>query len=363
MIQRFTYVFALLLLSIELPLCAQQEKLRWHDAAELELEGRGWSETQQRYDRLPAKAEGLVRKPVWDLAQHSAGFSIRFVTDATQISARWKLRSSRLEMPHMPATGVSGLDLYVRSDHGWHFLANGRPLRFPDNESTLARDLEARRREYRLYFPLYNGVERVEIGIPEGASFQAASPIPAKMRPIVFYGTSITQGGCASRPGMAYPSIVGRMLDWPVINLGFSGNGKTEPEMAKLLAELDASIFVLDSLPNLETAQVADRLPVFIEILRQRRPSASIVLMESIPYPDRTFVAKRNDRFTASNSALRKIFDDRRSRGDKKLLLVPGDNLLGPDGEATVDGIHPTDLGFQHMAEVVTGHLKQLLAD
>src|SRR6478609_6985789 len=136
----------LALLASVLP--AQEAKLHWYDAAELSLEGHGWTETKHRYDRLPAKAEPLVRRPVWDLAQHSAGLSVRFVTNATTVSARWTLRNSRLEMPHMPATGVSGVDLYVQSNSRWNYLGTGRPTKFPENESVLIRDLEPIEREF-----------------------------------------------------------------------------------------------------------------------------------------------------------------------------------------------------------------------
>jgi lysophospholipase L1-like esterase len=337
---------------------AQEPKLSWHDAAELPLDGRGWTDTKRTYSRLPARAESLVRRSVWDLAQHSAGFSVRFVTDATTISTRWTLLSNRLEMPHMPATGVSGLDLYVRSEGTWKYLGTGRPTRFPDNEAVLARGLEPAEREYRLYFPLYNGVEHVEIGVPVVATFNPGPPIRAGLRPIMFYGTSITQGGCASRPGMAYPAILGRTLGVPVINLGFSGNGKTEPEMAALVAEINAAAYILDSLPNLTTAEVSERLPGFIDAIRQRHATVPIVLVESIPYPDKPLVGSRNERFIGSNDALRRIYNERRAGGDGRVYYVPSHNLIGLDGEGTVDGVHPTDLGFQRMADELARHLR-----
>jgi lysophospholipase L1-like esterase len=337
---------------------AQEKSLEWHNVAELPLEGRGWTGTKHPFDRLPAKAESAVRRPVWELAQHSAGLSVRFVTNATTISARWKLRSQRLEMPHMPATGVSGLDLYAKSEGRWSYLGTGRPTKSDQSESVLVRDLDPVERVYRLYLPLYNGVNELEIGVPESATFKPADPPAAGTKPIVFYGTSITQGGCASRPGMAYPAILGRMLGMPTINLGFSGNGKTEPEMAQLLAELEPAAYVLDSLPNLETAQVSERLPPFIEVLRQRHPSVPIVLVESIPYPDKSLIAKRNDRFIGSNDTLRRIYNERREKGDRRLYYVPSHSFLGLDGEATVDGVHPTDLGFQRMADSLALHLR-----
>jgi lysophospholipase L1-like esterase len=336
---------------------AQEPELQWHDAANLPLEGRAWSETAHRYDRLPAKAEKIVRAPVWDLSHHSAGMSVRFVTNAATISARWSLRGKRLEMPHMPATGVSGVDLYVKSDGRWNYLGTGRPTLVERNVGVLIRDLEPIEREFRVYLPLYNGLEKLEIGVPSGATFKPAPPAAAS-KPVVFYGTSITQGGCASRPGMAYPAIVGRMLNLPTVNLGFSGNGKTEPELANLLAELDPAAYVLDSLANLETAQVDERLPSFVETLREKHPTTPIVLLESVPYPDKTLVAKRNTRFIGSNDIVRRIYNERREKGDRRIYYVPSHSFLGLDGEGTVDGVHPTDLGFQRMADSLALHLR-----
>ena len=220
------------------------------------MEGKGWTKTTHPYDRLPAEAEGVVRPPVWNLAKDSAGLRYRFVTDADTVRARWKVRKPNLALPHMPATGVSGLDLYVRAGDKWHWIGVGRP-EHEVNETTLAQGLRREKREYILYLPLYNGIDSVEIGVPPNAIVEAAPDRYAGKKPAVFYGTSILQGGCASRPGMAYPSIIGRMIEWPAINLGFSGNGKTEPEVAKLLAELDPAVYVMDSLPNLDVAEDA----------------------------------------------------------------------------------------------------------
>src|ERR1017187_7975974 len=145
--------------------------------------------------------------------------------------------------------------------------------------------MKATRREYLLYLPLYNGVEEVKIGVPPEAKFESALPRPAGLKPIVFYGTSIVQGGCASRPGMAYPAILGRRLDRPQINLGFSGNAWSEPEVAQLLAELDPAAYVLDPLPNMKEEWVVPRLARFVEILRGAHPKTPIVLVENVPYP------------------------------------------------------------------------------
>jgi hypothetical protein len=149
--------------------------ITWHDVRQLGVEGQGWSETKQPFDRLPARAEGVVRPPVWSLAQNSAGLSVRFSTDAPTIRVRWSLRDATLALPHMPATGVSGLDLYVRHQGRWRWLANGRPTK-QSNEQALIEDWTGGRRDYLLYLPLYNGVSSVEIGIPVGAVIERGTP-------------------------------------------------------------------------------------------------------------------------------------------------------------------------------------------
>ncbi|HVC98583.1 MAG TPA: SGNH/GDSL hydrolase family protein [Pirellulales bacterium] len=325
--------------------------LLWYDLKLLDLEGKGWSETKAIYDRLPARAEGVVRDPVWGLSRHSAGLCARFVTDAASIKARWTLISENLAMPHMPATGVSGLDLYAKDGQGrWRWLANGRPTA-ATNSLELAAGLPSGEREYLLYLPLYNGVSNVELGIPKESKLAKAAAYPAeRAKPIVFYGTSITQGGCASRPGMVHTAIVGRRLARPVINLGFSGNGRMEPEMAALMAELDPAVYVLDCLPNMNAAEVAERVEPFVRTLREAHPETPIVLVEDRNYTDGFLVPSKRERNESSHAALRAAHERLLVAGVEDLHYLPGEFLLGDDGEGTVDSSHPTDLGFMRQA-------------
>lgn len=353
---------ATVLICLAAPVLAQPTQpapvppVRWVDIKTLGLQGQGWKDTKEPFDRLPAKAEGVVRAPVWSLSRDSTGMYVRFSTAAAHIRAKWTLRKARLELPHMPATGVSGLDLYVRHNGQLKWLANGRPEK-QTNEQALVNNWTGGEREYMLYLPLYNGVQSVELGISEGAEIK---PIQETRKPIVFYGTSILQGGCASRPGMAYPTIIGRMLEWPTINLGFSGNGQSEPEVAKLLAELDPVAYVLDSLPNLSAQQTAERVEPFVRTVRQAHPTTPIFLVENVVYTNSELVASRRS-YADKNAHLTEIYLKLKNEGDKNLYYIPGGMLLGTDGEGTVDGTHPTDLGFLRMAEAIAPAIRPVL--
>lgn len=338
-----------------------KDPLRWYDAKDLYVEGRGWNDVKDYYDRLPAKAEGVVRPPVWNLALSSAGMNVRFFADTTTIAVRWKLRKPSLGMPHMAPTGVSGVDLYGRLDDGtWRWIAIGKPTG-EENNATLVSALPPGRREYRIYLPLYNGVSSVEIGLPAAAKLERidAAKLP---KPVVFYGTSIMQGACASRTGMAQSSIIGRRLDMPVINLGFSGNGKMEPEMAKLLAELDASVFVLDALPNCAAEEVKERTEPLVKAIRAAHPNTPIILVEDRTYADAIWLKSKLERNLTSRTEYKAAYERLMSAGVTGLTYVTGDQLLSADGEATVDASHPTDLGFVQYADVLTPIIKQALA-
>ena len=205
-----------------------QDKTQWQNASAFEIEGMGWTPTGGPFDRLPESAKAKVNATAWNQSKESAGICIRFTTDAAALSVRWSLTSPSLGMPHMPPTGCSGLDLYARTANGvWWFTGNYRPGKQDGNQSTIEfPDGPSAKRECLLYLPVYNGTKSLEIGVPAGSRIDEPAPRPeGKRKPIVVYGTSITQGGCASRPGMIWTSILGRMLDRPVVNLGFSASG------------------------------------------------------------------------------------------------------------------------------------------
>jgi len=350
----------ILFLALAIPVIAQ-EKTEWRDVTEWGVEGRAWTDQERNrwFDRFPAKAEDKVTKAVWNLSRHSAGMMVRFKTDATTIRAKWKLLSARLGMPHMPPSGVSGLDLYARDAKGqWRWAAATKPNK-QAMEAALLSGIAPGMREYALYLPLYNGTESLEIGVPKGAKFESLAPRKAK--PLVFYGTSITHGACASRPGLAHPAILGRRLDMPVINIGFSGNGRMHKEVGELMAELDAACYVIDCLPNLQPAAVTERCVPLVKQLRKARPNTPIVLVEDRRFANSWILPAKSKFHDDNQAALRKAYKELQAAGVKKLHYLSGDLLLGDDTEGTTDGSHPNDLGFLRQADAFEPVLRQAL--
>ena len=333
----------------------------WFDIRQFNVEGRGWNETKDFYDRLPARAEMIVRKPVWDLSRNSAGMCVRFVTDATTIHACWAVTDPWLYLPNITAIGKSGLDLYVKTDKGWHWLAVGQPTA-QTNEVILIKDLIPGKREYLLYLPLYNGTKFVELGVPTNSLIQKAGPWGAgERKPIVFYGTSILQGLSASRPGMVHSAILGRKFNYPTINLGFSGNGKMEPEMADLLAELDPSVYVIDCLPNMVADEIKARVEPLVKKLRAAHPDVPIVLVEDRTMQDSILIAGRMECHLKDRVELKAAYGRLQKDGVKNLYYSPGEHLYGDDGEGSTDGSHANDLGFMRQAEIFAKVLDPLL--
>lgn len=336
-----------------------QEELQWFDVRDWGIEGKGFQETEKWFDRLPAKAKGSVTDAVWNLSRHSAGMLVHFQTDASEIHVDYKVSSSNLAMPHMPATGVSGLDLYGKDSNGsWKWIAVYAP-KAQENSGPIMSGLDGNLREYGIYLPLYNGTEHLRIGVSKVNRFTTIAPRTEK--PIVFYGTSITHGACASRPGMPHPSILGRRLNKPIINLGFSGNGRMDLEVGKHLVELDAALYVIDCLPNMNAAEVTAKTSPLVQLLRSEHPETPIVLVEDRSYSNSWVISSQKVRNETSRLALKAEYEKLLDNGIKKLFYIDGESLLGADRDDTTDGSHPSDLGFYRHADAFEPVLRNAL--
>jgi hypothetical protein len=355
---KHTLLFSLTILALNV---FAQDKTQWHDVTEWGVEGRGWGDQERTrwFDRFPAKAEKSVTKSVWNLSRHSAGMMVRFKTDANAIHAKWKVLSPRLGMPHMPPSGVSGLDLYARDAKGkWRWAAATRPSK-QEMQATLLSGIAPGMREFAVYLPLYNGTESLSIGVAAGVKFERLAPRKAK--PLIFYGTSITHGACASRPGMVHTAILGRRLELPVINIGFSGNGKMHKEVGDLMTEVDAACYIIDCLPNMNAAMVTERCAPLVRQLRKARPHTPILLVEDRRNAGSWLTPARSKHHDDNHAALQKVFRQLKSEGVKNLHYLGGDLLIGDDAEGTTDSSHPNDLGFFRQANAFEPVLRQAL--
>jgi hypothetical protein len=283
---------------------------------------------------------------------------VRFKTDATAIHVHYKLSKAALAMPHMPATGVSGVDLYARDSSGqWRWVQVAKPAT-QEVRAEIIKDLAPGYREYAAYLPLYNGVDSLEIGVPKGAKFEGLAP---RAKPIVFYGTSITHGACASRPGMVHTAILGRRLDRPVVNLGFSGNGRMDAAVGDFLTQIDAAAYVIDCLPNMTPQQVAEKCVPLVNQLRAAKPATPIILVEDRRFTNDWILPAKSKFHDDNHAALRAAFATLQKSGVKNLHYIAGDHLYGDDTEGATDASHASDLGFMRQADVMEPVLRTAL--
>jgi len=255
---------------------------------------------------------------------------------------------------------VAGRDLYVRQGEKWFGAATKPPKSYPETTETFLRNLSPELREYLLYLPIYNGVEKVEIGVAEGSKFGKAIESTTE-KPIVIYGTSIVQGSAASRPGMTYVSQLARRLNRPVINLGFSGLCHMEHALAELLAELDPAMYVVDCLPNMLPKEIKERTVPLVKTIREKHPDTPIVLIENLAYPQGRWNPGVEKSVELKNKILSDEYAKLRRESIPNIYYIKNDGLLSNEGNATVDGVHPTDLGFWQMTNTLEPILRAIL--
>jgi len=328
------------------------EWVRFPDSR-MEINGLAWFEEDKPVlRRLPLRLKSTFREPVWQLAQCTAGGRIRFRTDSKEIGIRAQT-SGTATMPHITRIGQSGFDIWADSTY--------RGSAYPDDKGKIevVWDLGKTRRlrDITIYMPLYDSVEISEIGVDAEAHVKKASKF-ALDRPVVFYGTSITQGGCSSNPGMTYQDIVSRALNIDYVNLGFSGNGKGEPELARAICEIPCSAVVLDHWGNMSPDELDKNLPIFVGVLREKLKDIPIIITAPYFYVRDFF----ND---SDHRAQRKIVSDyvsKQRRYDRNIFTLNLLDFLGPDKTSgLVDGGHPNTLGFYFLGTGMIAPLRKIL--
>lgn len=342
--------------------------VRYYDVtdAPISLEGFPWGDPKKgEFFRLPPTLrapEDINDGALFNGLHYTSGGCARFRTDANFIAVRATLRDS-CDMNHMPRCGSAGFDVYLGPSKSSHHVGSAQPNR---DETNLERVLchwpewSPEMREFSVNFPLYGGVGKVEIGLPVGAKIEP--PVPHAEKPVLFYGSSITQGGCASRPGNNYCSMLCRAVDAEQINLGFSGCGRGEPAVARAIASLDLGAFVLDYDYNApDPAHLEATHGEFFRIVRESRPCLPIIIMSKCSiWRDRGYAL--ND---LRRSIIRKTYERAIASGDRHVYFIDGETLFGADlrEECTVDACHPNDLGFFRMFDRTLPVLREALSE
>jgi len=316
----------------------------YFDASQFEIIGR--LPNIEGYNRLPEDAKNVVRQPVWRLSQFTAGISVRFATNSSKISIRWTSLNNNMYM-NMTPIAANGFDLYAYSDDKWQFIGAAQPSGYEQTVAGMITGMKTENREYMLNLPLYDGVGSLEIGIDQGATIsKPVQKIIDTSHPIVFYGTSITQGMSASRPGLTYPALLGRYFNREVINLGFSSHGRFEEELAVYFMTAQPSVIVLDCVPNSSREVILNNLPKTIDYISSINDAVPILLVESI--------------LEEQNHALKEVYE-RIGKTRKNIFYVCGKKLVGDDHEGTIDGLHFNDLGYFRAYEHLRQEIEKLL--
>lgn len=313
----------------------------------------GVEKKENGYARMPESVAEFVSPGVKNLNFNTAGGRVRFSTNSKRLAIIAE-RDTTYNPDHMTFTNVAGFDVY----DGDTYVSTFRPGSYVGGKNSFESEIHLRGGEEQLItinFPNYGPVTSLYIGVEQGASLSLA-PDYKYERPVVFYGSSVTQGGCCSRPGMNYTSVLSRMLDANFINLGFSGSCKGELEMADYIASLDMSVLVMGFDHNAPSPEfLLEHHEPFFKRVRELCPELPIVFITRaafIPNPDRD----------ARLAVVKRTYDNARGAGDENVYFVPTPDSLAPIGnDGTVDGCHPNDLGFWFMAQGLYPVLKSIL--
>ena len=326
----------------------QEPDIVFRHMDEAPFEVLGVSRYEDHYIRMDATVAKSVSEPIYNLAQHTSGGRVRFMTDSAYIALSCKVPQAN-NMYHATRAMQSGFDVYadgvfqyvLASAEGDHINAYEGITYFPDKKM----------REIVINLPLYNSVNDLYIGLDKNSSLSACKPYEKSM---VFYGSSITQGGCASRPGNCYTSVVAREMGWDYLNLGFSGNAKGEQMIAEYIAKLSMDLFVYDYDHNAPDADhLARTHKPFFDTIRKAQPHLPVIMLT------------RPDHRRCDDTHLRKevVYDTyltAKKAGDQHVYFLSGETMIGNYGydSCFVDGCHPTDMGFFRMAEAVLNKIK-----
>jgi len=338
-----------------------QEKpsYKYVSGEKLTILGRSESISSSAYQRVDSLNRSDLPGKVQLLATYSAGINLLFKTNSKNIRVNWKLKKYNSKA-NMTPVAVNGLDLYGWNSKSWQFVAAALP-ESEYNSVSFIKNLDGKMRDYRIYLPLYSELTNIEIGVDSNAILETGDSDFISKKIVAIYGSSITQGASASRPGMAYPSIIARELDVETYNLGFSGSGKMEIEIVEVLSKIPADLYILDCVPNCSPKQIKERAIPFIKKLRKLKPDIPILMVESIFRENGYWNSEFGKRVIQQNAEYYRVYKQLLNEDYKLIYYIPSNELTGYDHEATVDGTHLTDLGQKRIAQRISIVIKQIL--
>lgn len=335
-----------------------KDDIVWLNAAEAPFKVYGATSVEP-YVRMSDEVAKTVSEGVYGLSKHTAGIRLRFRTNSPYIAIHCEWNSLTI-FSHMPICGTSGFDIYKCNNGNQSFSGTFMPSPSSHNGYDSLKELWTNQMtDYVLNFPLYNRVDKLYIGVQKDAEFETPAEYINDL-PVVFYGSSITQGGCAARPGNCYQNFLSRTLNIDYVNLGFSGSGKAEDEIIEYMSNLSMSAFVSDydhNAPDVE--HLKNTHYKLYKAIREKHPDIPYIILSK---PDYHVGNKVDD---LRRSVTMNTFINAKNDGDKNIYFIDGAALFAGDEwfACTVDGTHPTDLGFYRMAQALMPTFKTILKD
>ncbi|MEA4936669.1 MAG: family 20 glycosylhydrolase [Paludibacter sp.] len=314
-------------------------------------------DTKKIYHRVDTTVYTKMPQKVKSLFTNSAGLAIAFTTNSTSVSAKWSVKGGK-GLANMSDINSMGLDLYIKKDGTWRYAGIGRP-EGAYSEQVIATNMDTLTKECLLYLPTYDEITSLEIGVDKSSFIKpSASPFTGKY---VIYGSSITQGASASRPGLAYPARMARITGLNFINLGLSGNGKMEAPVIEMLGDIHCDAYIMDCIANPSPEEILERAPLAIRYLRKKHPEIPIIFIQSVLREKGLFDQEVRLKSKQQNEAIERVFNDLQKEQIPRLYLIKENKFLGTDNEGTIDGVHPNDLGFDRMIQVIQPEILSIL--
>lgn len=337
---------------------AEAPKFKYVDASNFTTVNKG-QDDGLTYRRLDIKKYPELTMRMKHYFGFPTGVALRFRTNSPTIKAQWEI-SDTVQRANGPAIATKGLDLYIKDKDGkWLWAGVGTPKYIgKKNSATIVSSMDNTMKECMLYLPLFMEVEDLKIGVEDGSVIESDGGRIAP--PIVAMGSSFTHGVCCSRPGMPWPAQLSRRLGVNIANYGISGLCKLEPFLAKIIAETDAEMFIFDGFSNPSAEEIRARLPEFVKIIRAAHPTTPLVFLQTFYRENSNFDLKKRkfeeDKRAAASEEIAKLMAN-----DKNIYFLDPGLYAGDDHETSVDGIHPSDMGYKCAVDNIEPKVRKIM--